>query len=53
MYALVVYKDNTMEDYDILVKSDDFSKIEKILHKFRFAFSQFLYKPIFRIVRIE
>lgn len=52
MFAIVEYSDNTMENYKIIEKSENFVYLENKLHEMRISYYDKLEKPIFRVVRI-
>lgn len=52
MFAIVKYTDNTMENYIIIEKSENYTNLDRKLHMLRVFYSGRIEKPIFRIVKI-
>ena len=53
MYAIVKYTDNTMENCDIIVKSEDILKLDNILQNIRLSKRNDEYKNIYRIIKLS
>ena len=53
MYAIVKYIDNTMENCDIIVKSEDILKLDNILQNIRLSKRNDEYKNIYRIIKLS
>lgn len=53
MYAIVKYTDNTMENCDIIVKSEDILKLDNILQSIRLSKRNDKYKNVYRIIKLS
>ena len=53
MYAIVKYIDNTMENCDIIVKSEDILKLDNILQNIRLSKRNNEYKNVYRIIKLS
>ena len=53
MYAIVKYTDNTMQNYDIIVKSENILKLDDILQSIRLSRKNDEYKNIYRIIKLS
>lgn len=53
MFAIVKYKDNSMYDFDIVVKSEELLLLEDLLHDIRKSYYGEKNKPVFRIIRLS
>ena len=53
MYAIVKYTDNTMENCDIIVKSEDILKLDNILQNIRLSKRNNEYKNVYRIIKLS
>ena len=51
-FALVKYKDNTMQDYDILIKSEFFTLLQIKLQQFRKKYYNEKDTPLYRVIKI-